>query len=434
VNNILGEMGVRYKKSLKLLNQKTFSRIFFNFIGIALLCFPMLFVLPPVQALTSKMMYYVTLPYVKIPSALVTIEVEANYLNGSATNIRELTVIWLASSRNNLKSSIIYHGNAKSISVTLPRVHISRVSKVDAYGKIEWVDLYNVENFLVIVVTDEGYLGTKTTGIELDNVVVDTKVKVEVSHENKVKDTQKTLKASALLTAASYYQLVESKESSKISKFATLYPDKGVTIKLSIPQGKTLWFESISRSAPSYGSLQSTSWSHGNSGVNMPDACTFDSSVLTPNGGNWVDLGTQVKWRYERWEGYDNNHILVVVIETIFPSECLGGIAYLNYGAYTPPSASGNLILVGDGGASRTIGMGGVWTIGGISVSLSFGVSYPTGSATVGGSFGFSLKYESCSATISVVSNPYDPLKYSVYAFDSGTGWAKLHTAWIKDA
>ncbi|MGB9759227.1 MAG: hypothetical protein ACP5IT_06850 [Thermoproteota archaeon] len=415
------------------MNKATLKKFFLNFIGIALLCSPLLLMLPPVQAFTSRMTYYATLPYARIPYALVNINVEATYFNGSTASVRDLTVIWLASPRNDLKSSVIYSGNGKATSITLPRVHISRVSKTNAYGKIEWIDIYNVENLLITIVTYDGCLGTKTIGVELNNVVVNVNVKVEVSQKNRLKNIKGTLEASGLLTAASYYHLVESKESLKTSKFITLYPDKGVTIKLLVPQGKTLWFESISRTAPGYDSLQSTSWSHGNSGVNMPDTCTFDSSIPAPNGGNWVDLGTQVKWRYERWEGYDSNYNLVEVIETIFPSECLGGIAYLSYGAYTPPSASGNLKLIGDGGASRTLSMGGTWTIGGISVSLSFGVSYPTGSVTVGGSFGFSLKYESCSATISVVSNAYDPLKYSVYAFDAGTGWAKLYTAWIKD-
>ncbi|MGB9878812.1 MAG: hypothetical protein ACPLGZ_02395, partial [Candidatus Pelagibacter ubique] len=73
------------------MNKATLKKFFLNFIGIALLCSPLLLMLPPVQAFTSRMTYYATLPYARIPYALVNINVEATYFNGSTASVRDLT-------------------------------------------------------------------------------------------------------------------------------------------------------------------------------------------------------------------------------------------------------------------------------------------------------------------------------------------------------
>lgn len=80
-----------------------------------------------------------------------------------------------------------------------------------------------------------------------------------------------------------------------------------------------------------------------------------------------------------------------------------------------------------------TWSISGTWQFDGLSVSLSFGVSYPTGGVTIGVSLSFVIRYAASSVKVCVARNAYDPFRYSVYAFDQGTNWGRIFTAWIPD-
>ena len=75
--------------------------------------------------------------------------------------------------------------------------------------------------------------------------------------------------------------------------------------------------------------------------------------------------------------------------------------------------------------------VGGAWEIGGVSVTLGFSASYPDGRVTIGLNLGFAIRY--VGATVCVTSAAKDPLQYSVVAFDRGTNWGRVYTAWVPD-
>jgi hypothetical protein len=388
----------------------------------ALVVLPMLH---EVQAAASWLAYYASTPYAKLPMSLVRVEVAAVDEKGAQVPVRELAVVWLASPLNNFTSQLVHRGSSGVALLSLPRAHLGRVVQVDAYNRVRWADLYNVENLLLMVVGEDGSFGAAVAGVELSDVAVSLKVEVRL--------TSKIASAAAgFAQSSTWYRLAEYQEFERVSAFSILYPDAGVKIVQTIPSGMTLWFESKSRSAPDYYTLPQAQWSSGFSGVNSPVTMTFDSSVPAPSGGVWVKLGTKVRWRYERWERYDSG-VLTQVIEAVFPSACLGGIYYIETGSYTPPPVGGNVQPIGDPGACVQFNIGGAWEIGGVSVALGFSVSYPAGNVSIGVSLGFTIRYVGATVTVCVVSAAKNPSQYSVVAFDRGTNWGRVYTAWVPD-
>jgi ethanolamine utilization microcompartment shell protein EutS len=77
--------------------------------------------------------------------------------------------------------------------------------------------------------------------------------------------------------------------------------------------------------------------------------------------------------------------------------------------------------------------IGGAWEIGGVSVALGFGASYPTGNVSIGVSLGFTIRYAGATVTVCVVSAAENPLQHSVVAFDRDTNWGRVYTAWVPD-
>ncbi|MEM4873227.1 MAG: hypothetical protein QXY35_07215 [Thermofilaceae archaeon] len=380
--------------------------------------------LPSVQAAFTWMGYYLTTPYAKLPSAIVQLRVRVRGPDGSYSAVRDVAVIWLASPTNNHTSRVVHRGLGDSAVIALPRVHLNRVASVDGLGRVSWVDLYNVENLLIVASTVDNSCGAVVIGIEVKDPVIGLTVEVEPA--------SKLAGPSAPAPSSTWYHLVEVQERDGLSAFTVLHPDLGVSVELTVPQGVSFWFESKSRAAPSYSSLPSASWSSGMSGVSLPGTLTFHSTVRAPDGGYWIRLGMWIRWRYERWERYDNG-VLTQIIECIFPHRALGGAYYLEEGSYTPPAMSGNVKPIGDGGACVTWSISGTWQFDGLSVSLSFGVSYPTGGVTIGVSLSFVIRYAASSVRVCVIRNAYDPFRYSVYAFDQGTNWGRIFTAWIPD-
>jgi len=388
----------------------------------ALVISPML---PEIQSASSWLAYHATTLYAKLPVSAVRVEAVAVDEKGTQVPVRELAVVWLASPLNNFTSSLVHRAGGSSALLSLPRVHLGRVVQVDAYNRVRWVDLHNVENLLLMVVGEDGSFGATVAGVELSDVAVSLKVKVKLT-------SRLASAARAFAQSSTWYWLVEYQEFEEVSAFSTLYPDAGVKIAVTVPAGMTLWFESKSRSAPSYGSLAQAQWSSGFSGVNSPRTMSFDSSVPAPSGGVWVELGTKVKWRYERWERYDNG-VLTQVIEAVFPSACLGGVYYVGVGPYSPPPVGGAVIPIGDPGACVQFDLGGAWEIGGVSVTLGFSASYPDGRVAIGLSLGFAIRYVGATVTVCVIGAAKDPLQYSVVAFDRGTNWGRVYTAWVPD-
>ena len=121
------------------------------------------------------------------------------------------------------------------------------------------------------------------------------------------------------------------------------------------------------------------------------------------------------------------------MIEAAFPSVCLGGVYYIETGSYTPPPVGGNVQPIGDPGACVQFNISGAWEIGGVSVALGFSVSYPTGNVSTGVSLGFTIRYVGATVAACVVSAAKDPLQCSVVAFDKGTNWGRVYTAWVPD-
>lgn len=392
---------------------------------VALVALVVLPILHEAQAAASWLAYYATISYAKLPVSAVRVEVVAVDGKGARVPVRELAVVWLASPLNNFTSSLVHKGTGGSALLLLPRAHLGRVTQVDAYNRVRWIDLYNVENLLVMVVGEDGSFGATVTGVELSDVVVGLKVEVKLT-------SKLSYPLKSFAQGSSWYWLVEYQELEKVSAFSILYPDAGVKIAITVPAGMTLWFESKSRSASSYANLPQAQWSSGFSGVNSPVTTLFDSSVPAPSGGVWVKLGTKIKWRYERWERYDGG-VLTQVIEVVFPSACLGGAYYMETGAYLPPPVDGNVQPVGDPGACVQFSVGGAWEIGGVSVTLGFSASYPDGRVTIGLSLGFAIRYVGATVTVCVTSAAKDPLQYSVVAFDRGTNWGRVYTAWVPD-
>jgi len=121
------------------------------------------------------------------------------------------------------------------------------------------------------------------------------------------------------------------------------------------------------------------------------------------------------------------------VIEAVFPSACLGGVYYVGVGPYSPPPVGGAVIPIGDPGACVQFDLGGAWEIGGVSVTLGFSASYPDGRVAIGLSLGFAIRYVGATVTVCVTAAAKDPLQYSVVAFDRGTNWGRVYTAWVPD-
>lgn len=383
----------------------------------------LLLTLPVGQAILSNIFYHVTLLDAKIGISTLIVNLKGFTDEGTEVTIDRIDIVWLRSPLND-KSMVIFSGEPPAV-IVLPRVLLNRVARVDFYGRVTWIDFYNVEKILILAYSNLGYFGLKTLCTEISRPVLNVNLNVRMrKNEELIRRTSEILDYSQ--------RLVETMNFEKKSAFITLYPDKGVEIDITVPKGAPIWLQSKTRYATSYDELPNSSWDSSPSAVSSSWNMVFKSRAYAPNGGSWVKCGTKIRWTYERWEIYDsyNPEEIIEIIEIVYPSAHLGGISYLSYGSYSPPSVSGNTVLVGDGGAGIYIDLGGTWQIGGISVTLIFTPSYEK---KISIRLGFILRYTGCTAFVYVFQNAYDPLEYDVYAFDKGTNWAKLYTAWVRE-